>query len=169
MATSVLVAQSYGAKDFEKMKKVVDNSLTLSLIAIVILTAAMLLSSDLLLRLMDTPPEVLPLASGYLKISVAGFGLLYMMFLITSTLRGIGDTMTPLMFMGIAVSINALLDPLLIIGIGPFPKLGLNGAAYASVIAQGIALIMGLVYLNRKNHMIAISLRALTLDKQLTR
>ncbi len=168
MATSVLVAQSYGAKDFEKMKKVVDNSLTLTLIAIVILTAAMFSSSDLILRLMDTPAEVLPLASGYLKISVAGFGLLYLMFLITATLRGIGDTMTPLLFMGIAVGINALLDPLLIIGIGPFPKLGLNGAAYASVIAQGIALGMGLIYLNRKSHLIALNLRHMALDKELT-
>jgi putative MATE family efflux protein len=169
MANSVLVAQYYGAKDYAKVKKVVDNSVTISLTVSIVLTVAGVWSSDFLLRLMDTPAEVFPFASGYLKISIAGFILLYMMFLITSTLRGIGDTMTPLLFMGSAIFINAILDPLLILGIGPFPELGLNGAAYASVIAQGIALAMGLIYLNRKNHFIAMDFRRLQFDPRLAR
>ncbi|HEX3047188.1 MAG TPA: MATE family efflux transporter [Bacillota bacterium] len=168
MATSVLVSQAYGAKDYEKVERVVDTSVTISLILSVVLTIAGILASDWILKMMETPVEIFPMASGYLKISLAGFVLMYLMFLITSILRGIGDTVRPLWFMAIAVSINAVLDPLLIIGIGPFPKLGLNGAAIASLFAQGIALVLGLIYLNRKNHFIAINFRKLVLDRRLT-
>lgn len=168
MATSVLVAQNYGAKNYERMTKVVNNSVTLFLILSVTLTTVLVLCSDLILRLMDTPAEIFAMASGYLKISLAGLILMIFMFLISSILRGIGDTVTPLYFMGCAVIINAILDPLLIIGIRPFPKLGLNGAAYASIISQGIALTMALIYLNRKNHFVTIKFSTFGLDKQLT-
>lgn len=76
--------------------------------------------------------------------------------------------MTPLIFMAIGVGINAIFDPLLIIGIGPFPKMGLNGAAVASLIAQGIAFILAVIYLNRKNHLVAIDPRKFIFDKHLT-
>ena len=167
MATSVLVAQFYGAKNYERMKKVVDNSISLGFVLSITLSITGILCSDLLLRLMDTPDAIFSMASSYLKISLGGAILLYMMFTVSSILRGVGDTVTPLMFMGSGVVINALLDPLMIIGIGPFPKMGLNGAAWASVVSQAISLTFALVYLNRKTHIIAINLRTLTFDKHI--
>jgi putative MATE family efflux protein len=168
MATSVLVAQYYGAKNYERVRKVVDNSVSIAATLGVVLTTVMILCSNLLLRLMDTPEPIFPMASSYLKISLAGFILLYMMFVISSILRGIGDTVTPLMFMGMAVILNAILDPLMIMGIGPFPKMGLNGAAWASLIAQAIGLISILIYLKRKNQLITIRFNKLTFDKHIT-
>jgi putative MATE family efflux protein len=168
MAASVLVAQYYGAKDYERLKKAVDNSFIICMILSVILTVGGIIFAETLLRLMDTPASIFPLASTYLKISLGGMILLYMMFLISSILRGIGDTVTPLMFMGLAVLTNAILDPFMIMGIGPFPKLGLNGAAWASVIAQSFGLALALIYLNRKNHFIAIGFRKLAFDKHMT-
>ncbi len=168
MATSVLVAQYYGAKNFEMLKRAVDNSVLISIILSILLTVGGILCSEYLLRLMDTPASIFPMASSYLKISLGGMILLFMTFVITSILRGIGDTVTPLLFMGASVVINAILDPFMIIGIGPFPKLGLNGAAWASVISQAIGLIMGLIYLSRKNHLIAIGFRKLAFDKHMT-
>jgi putative efflux protein, MATE family len=168
LATTILVSQYYGAKDFKMVEKIINNSFSVSLIGGALLTISGILAADSLLRLMGTPPEIFTMASSYLKITLAGFILQFITFLISSILRGIGDTVTPLVFMGIGLVINAILDPLMIIGIGPFPKLGLDGAAYASLIAQVIALIMAMVYLGRKNHVVAINPRKLILDKNLT-
>ncbi len=167
MATSVLVAQFYGAKNFPRMKHVIDNSVSLGLVLSGFLTIFGIIFSDFLLRLMNTPEAIFSMASSYLRISLAGAILLYMMFTISSILRGVGDTVTPLMFMGGGVVLNAILDPLMIMGIGPFPRMGLNGAALASVVSQGTSLAFALIYLNRKNHLISINLRKWTFDKHI--
>lgn len=168
MATTILVSQYYGAKDYEGVERVVNNSFSIALILGTLLTVSGICATDFLLKLMNTPASIFGIASGYLKISLAGYLLMYLGFLIPSILRGIGDTMTPLSFMAIGIAINAVLDPLLIIGVGPFPKLGLNGAAYASLIAQGISLVIALIYLNRKNHFVAINPKKLALDRHMT-
>jgi putative MATE family efflux protein len=167
MATSVLVAQFFGAKNYERVKKVIDNSISFGLLLSVSLSILGITFSRVLLRLMNTPEAIFSMADGYLKISLGGAILLYLMFTISSILRGIGDTVTPLMFMGGGVVLNALLDPLLIIGVGPFPKMGLNGAAWASVIAQAISLTAAIVYLNRKNHLVAIRFKKPEFDKHI--
>lgn len=168
LATTILVSQYFGAKDYKMVERVVNNSFSVTLILGIILTVVGIFSSDFLLRLMNTPAEIFSMASSYLKITLAGFILIYFIFLVTSILRGIGDTMTPLIFMAIGVGINAIFDPLLIIGIGPFPKMGLNGAAVASLISQGIAFILAVIYLNRKNHLVAIDPRKFIFDKHQT-
>ena len=168
MATMILVSQYYGAKDYDRVEKVVNNSFSLTLIIGAVLTTADILSVDLLLRLMETPPENFAMASSYLKIMLLSFPLMYLGLLISSILRGIGDTVTPLIFMSIGVTLNAILDPFLIGGFGPFPRLGLNGAAYATLISQGTALSIGFVYLNRKNSLVAFNPKRLILDRRIT-
>jgi putative MATE family efflux protein len=150
MATTVLVSQFYGARNFDMVSKTVNTSFVLSFIMSLVSAICGLLFAQDILQMLKTPGEVLPLAVPYLKITFLGFPMLYMMFLVTSILRGAGDTKTPLYFMILSVAINAVLDPLMIIGIGPFPKMGLNGAAWASIISQSVALVLGLVYLKRK-------------------
>jgi putative MATE family efflux protein len=167
LATTILVSQHYGAGNHEMVERVVNNSFSIALIFGILLTIAGLMSCDLILRLMDTPAEIFSMASSYLKITLSGFILVFMTNLITSILRGIGDTKTPLIFMSIALAVNAVLDPLMIIGIGPFPRMGLNGAAYASLIAQAVGLFLLLRYLNSKNHIISVNFRKLSLEKAL--
>ncbi|MDI6739139.1 MAG: MATE family efflux transporter [Candidatus Edwardsbacteria bacterium] len=166
MAVSILVAQYYGAKNHAMVARVVNTSFAFFLILGALLTAAGILATDKLLRLMDTPPEIFPQASQYMKISLFGLTFIFMFFMITAILRGIGDTVTPLVFLGVSAGINAILDPLLIIGIGPFPKLGLNGAAYASVFSQGIAFVAALIYLNKKGAIVRF--RTIKLDPAIT-
>jgi putative MATE family efflux protein len=168
MATTILVAQYYGAKDFGMVEKAVNTSFSITLIIGVVLTVAGLLSSDFVLRLINTPAENFAMASGYLKINLAGFTLFFQLFLINSILRGIGDTVTPLMFMSTAIGLNAVLDPFFIGGWGPFPLHGLNGAAYATLISQATGLAMSIVYLNRKSHVLAFHPGKLILDGHLT-
>ncbi len=165
LATTILVSQYYGAQDHEKLKKTINNSFTVALIFGAILTIFGLLSCDWILRKMNTPPEIFPMASSYLKIIISGFIVTFLVNLITSILRGIGDTVTPLIFMAVGLVINIFLDPVMIIGIGPFPKLGFDGSAYATVISQLIGLVIAIIYLNRKKHFVSIDFRRLTLEK----
>ncbi len=167
MATSVLVAQFYGAKNHEQMKKVIDNSISLGIVISLLLAVSGIALSNFLLRMMNTPEAIFAMSGSYLRISLGGGILLILMFTISSILRGIGDTVTPLMFMGGGVVLNAILDPLMIMGIGPFPRMGLNGAAWASVISQAISLAFALIYLNRKNHLVAIKLKKPAFDKHI--
>jgi putative MATE family efflux protein len=167
-AISILVSHHYGAKNYEMVKRVVNNAFTITLILGTLLTALGIVFSDYLLKLVGTPKDVLIMASGYLKISMAGFPFMFFAFLIISILRGIGDSVTPMIFMAISITLNAILDPLIIIGVGPFPKLGLNGAAYASLIAQATAVILALCYINRKNHLVKVDPRKFIFDKQLS-
>jgi putative MATE family efflux protein len=168
IATTIVVSQYYGAKDYGMVEKVVANAFSLCLVIASVLTIAGLLSSDLLLRLMATPPENLTMASTYLRLNLAGFMLFYFGMLVNFILRGIGDTLTPLAFMCVGLGLNAVLDPFFIGGFGPFPHLGLNGAAYATLVSQAAAVAVNILYLNRKKHTIAFHPRRLRLDRHLT-
>ncbi|MFH0974783.1 MAG: MATE family efflux transporter [Spirochaetota bacterium] len=168
MSTTILIAQYYGAKEYDMVKKAVNNSFALALIIGISLAAAGIITSDYILKLMDTPEENFGMASAYLKISMISFVPMYFVLLISSILRGIGDTVTPLMFMAIGVGINAVLDPFLIGGFGPFPSNGLTGAAYATLIAQIVALIISMIYLDRKNHIIAFNPKKLLIESRMT-
>src|SRR5690606_18896311 len=110
-----------------------------------------------LLGLMDTPPENFAMASSYLKINLAGFVLLYLDFLIHSILRGIGNTVVPLIFTCIGMGMNAIIDPFFIGGFGPFPSNGLNGAAYATLMSEATLVVVSILYLNKKNRMVAFN------------
>ena len=169
MATTILVSQYYGAKEYAMVERAVGNSFALALIVGAVLSVAAVWSSDRMLRLMATPPEIFAMASSYLRMSLAGFLLLYLGLLTNFILRGIGDTMTPLAFMSIGLGLNAILDPFLIGGFGPFPRLGLIGAAWATIISQMLALGTSIVYLNRKDHLIAFNPKKLRLDRRMTR
>jgi putative MATE family efflux protein len=168
MATTILVAQFYGAKDYPMVARAVGSSFSLALIIGAVMTVAGVLSSDALLRLMATPPENFAMASVYLKINLAGMVLLYLGFLTNFILRGIGDTVTPMVFMSIGLGLNALLDPFLIGGFGPFPHWGLKGAACATLISQVAAVAASIFYLNRRNHVIAFRPSKLSLDGRMT-
>lgn len=168
LGTTILVSQYYGAKNYGMVEKVVNNSFLLSLIIGAFCTIIGVLSADFFLRLMKTPPENFAMASSYLKINLAGFILLYLGYLINSILRGIGDTVTPLIFTSISMGLNAILDPFFIGGFGIFPLHGLNGAAYATLISMATSLVISIIYLNRKNYMVAFNPRKLILDKHIT-
>jgi putative MATE family efflux protein len=167
IATTILVSQNYGAKDFAMVRRVVDTSYAIALLFGGLLTIAGILGGDFILHSMNTPADIFPLASPYFRISMLGFVFQFLAFLLTSILRGMGDTKTPLFFMAGGVLLNAILDPLLIIGIGPFPRLGLNGAAVASVISSFAALFAGILYINKKSELMAFGFSRLRLDKDI--
>lgn len=99
-----------------------------------------------LLSLLQTPNQMMDLASGYLRIHFIGIIFLFGYNFISTVLRAVGDSQTPLKFVLIAVMLNLFLDPLFISGF----DLGISGAAYATVLSQGIAFIYGIVHTVKK-------------------
>ena len=157
MATTILISQYFGAGNTEQVKKTIGASLFFALLLSIVITVAGLLTAGAILRLLKTPDSIIGVAAVYLKINFGGFPVMYSGYLIGSILRGIGDSKTPLYFMVVGVVVNAVLDPLLIIGVGPFPRLGLGGAAVASICGQLVAIVVGYRYLRRKGNIVAIN------------
>lgn len=165
MGASIVIAQAFGAKDFPQVRRVVQTSVVLTFAVSVVCVLFGYGFMDTLLRVIQTDRHVIPLAMGYMKIFMLTMPLTFEMFLMISLLRGIGDSKTPLYFQSGSLVINAALDPLLIYGLVGFPKLGLNGTAIATVIAQAIAITGLLVYLNSKRHMVAPDWLHLRVDR----
>jgi len=103
-----------------------------------------------LVALMELPPDVAPLASRYLHTYLLGTPLIYGFFAIDATFRASGDTRTPFVLLLASVAITLLLDPLLMLGLGPFPRLGIAGAAIATLTTRGAAFVMGATIANRR-------------------
>lgn len=149
MATTTLVSQYQGAKQPDMVQRVSGNSMVLLLYFGVALAAIGLLIHRPVLALINTPAEISEMSAAYLGIFFAGLPFMFIMNVVGAILRGLGDSRTPLRFLIYATVINIVLDPFLIAGIGPFPKLGVGGAALATVIAQAVAAWLSIVYLRK--------------------
>lgn len=165
-ATSVLVARFFGARQNHKIQDIVDNSWSLAAVMAVVLTLAAMASADGMLALMGTPPEIRSLAAGYLRLTFLGFPFMYTAFLSSSTLRAVGNSKIPLLFIALGTVLNAILDPFLIIGWGPCPRLGLNGAALASLVSGSISSVLGFIYLRVKYAATPLYPRRWELDRE---
>lgn len=154
MAASILASQAYGAKDWDRFKRVVDNSVILTLGVGIVCVVIGQFASPKVLRLMDTPPEVLAMATSYLRVFICAMPFMFGVFLISSLLRGTGDTKTPLAFQAMFLGISAVLDPILMFGWLGFPKMGLNGAALSTIVTNAGSVIAMLIYLHRKGHIV---------------
>src|SRR5437016_10315644 len=106
--------------------------------------------TDALFHLMGVPPEVTTLGRAYLDTWLLGGPLVFGFFAIEATFRASGDTRTPFLLLMISVVLSVGLDPLLISGVGPFPRLGVEGAALASVMVRGGGFLVGLVIALRR-------------------
>ena len=104
-----------------------------------------------ILHLLATPGDAMPLALAYLRVIFLGLPASMLMVLIMMGLRGSGDSLTPLWFMGLSVVLDSGLNPLLIAGIGPFPRMGIAGSATATLIANHVALLGLVVYIYARN------------------
>lgn len=164
MAANILVSQAYGAKDFSHLRRVVQNASVLTLAASLVCAGIGFFSAELLLRSINTPPEVLPMAVSYLRIFLWTMPFAFGSFLISAILRGVGDSKTPLYFTAASLALTAVLDPLLMFGWLGFPKMGLNGTAVATIIATAGSVFALLFYLRRRQHIAAPDFSNLRLD-----
>lgn len=153
MATTTMVAQYRGARDEEQVRRTVANSLILIVALGLISMVVGVMYRVNILQLMQTPPEILQPAGDYLGIFFLGIIPMFMYNVLSSILRGLGDSRTPLRFLVYATVINIVLDPLFIIGWGPIPAMGVRGAAWATLIAQLVAAVMAVIYVARHTNL----------------
>ncbi|MHB9134197.1 MAG: MATE family efflux transporter [Armatimonadota bacterium] len=164
MATNILIAQYFGARDMAQVRKVVNNSVLLVLGVSVLLVIIGEIFAWQIIRVMNTPPEVIESAARYLQIFLIALPFAFGVFLISSMLRGIGDSTTPLYFQTASVALAVILDPVLMFGWLGFPRLGLNGTAWATVITQAGAVVAVFIYMQRRRSPVSPSWTRLNLD-----
>ena len=141
MAATILVGQSVGRGSIDGARRAIGTALGgLGGVAIAIAILGWLLTPEIL-HLMATPPEVAPLAAAYLRVIFLSIPPVFGTTLLTMGMRGTGDSLTPLWFMGLSVLLDSALNPVFILGLGPAPRLGIAGAATATLIANYITLI----------------------------
>lgn len=166
MATTTLVAQYKGAGRHDMVQKVNGNSVLLLIYLGTLTTFIGLFANGPLLRLINTPDDILPMALEYLNVFLLGLPLMFIYNAVSAILRGLGDSRTPLRFLFYTTIINVVLDPLLIIGFGPIPAMGVGGAALATVIAQAVSAWIGVRYLLRHG---MLKINTWRIDSELTR
>lgn len=164
MAANILSAQSYGAKDFDQLRRVVRNSVVLTIGIGIACVAFGHFTAEWILERMNTPSTVLPMAASYLQVFLLSIPFMFGLFLMASLLRGTGDSTTPLYFQAAGVALTIILDPVLMFGWLGFPRLGLNGTAVATIISNIGTMVALLAYLQRKRHLVAPDWRHLGLD-----
>ncbi len=155
LATTILISQHYGGRDLAAVRSVVGNSTVLIAVGGLALMIGGEIFTPHILAAMGTPANVMPLAVGYMRIYLISLPLGFGMFLLRSMLQGIGDSTTPLYYLGGAVLLSTVLDPILMFGWLGAPKLGLNGTAWATIIAHTIALAALVARLRRSDNLVA--------------
>jgi putative MATE family efflux protein len=145
-----VAARRHGEGDPERAARAAAAAVAYALLAGLVVSIVGLLIADAMFRLMSVPPEVAGLGHAYLATWLLGCPLVFGFFAIEATFRAAGDTRTPFMMLAGSVGVSIVLDPLLIIGIGPFPHLGVEGAALASVMVRGGGFLLGLVIALRR-------------------
>ena len=151
MAANILVAQSFGADDMPMVKKVIGTANTFFVVLSASLATAGYLLTPQILKAIHTPLDAQPEAIAYLRVIFVAMPFMYYFAFMQMAQRGGGDSKTPFYFMLLAVVLDSGFNPLLIRGIGPFPKLGIAGSAVATLIGQGVSLVCLMVFLYARN------------------
>jgi putative MATE family efflux protein len=141
---TAVAARRHGEGDPERAARAAAAAVAYALVAGLVVSIAGLLVADSMFRLMTVPAEVARLGRAYLATWLLGGPLVFGFFAIEATFRAAGDTRTPFAMLAGSVVVSIVLDPLLIAGIGPFPRLGVEGAALASVMVRGGGFLLGL-------------------------
>ncbi len=154
-----LIARLLGAGRKRDADNAAEHSLLLALILSIFFTTFGLTLSKPLFILIGTTPEMMPLVMDYVKIIFGGSFFMFLAFMSNSILRGEGDMKTPMKAMMLGTILNIILDPLLIFGIGIFPRLEMGGAALATIIARSISSVFVFSHLLRNRAHIKLDLK----------
>ena len=162
MGTTVNISQAVGGKNSEGVSKTIGNTISLFSIIAVVATCFLLLLTNPIVTLMSTPVESIESTKQYLMICFLGILFITAYNVLSSIFRGMGDSKSPMYFIGIACVINIVLDYILI---GPF-QMGAVGAALGTVISQTLSVLFALVSIRKKKMGISISRNHLRLHEK---
>ncbi len=144
---NALASRRFGERNIEATNQVAGQVFSLAAFFGAIFLAAAVFFPEPILTVSGATPDIMDFATQYLTVIGLGVPFLFFMIMAGSLLRGSGDAVRPMAFMIIASVINIILDPFLIFGFGPFPELGVRGAALATVIAQLIGAGLSFYYI----------------------
>jgi len=164
--TSALVSRAIGEGNQQKVKRLTTDSLLLIFIISLIVVIIGLLTIDTLFSFLGATGQILEYVKQYMQIWYVGIIFVMIPMVGNNAIRATGDTKTPSKIMLVAVTANVILDPLLIFGLGPFPALGIEGAAWATLISRAITLVAALHILEHREKMISFQYPGLNAIKE---
>lgn len=148
IGAEVLVAQNIGRKDYDSLKEVVQNVLQLIVFLAFVVALIFFVFNKQLINFFDIKDSnVVLMARTYLKIISVGLIFFFVNPVLTAIFNGYGKSGIPFIINTIGLVFNIILDPILIFGLGPFPKMGVLGAGLATILAQGIVTISFVIYI----------------------
>ncbi len=165
IAGATLSAQYMGAGRRDMVNHVAAQTMLMVAVISAVLGTLGFLAAPYLLALIRVAPDVYPGALGFLRVSFAGVGFVFLFAMFQALMRGVGETRTPLLIVLATVVLNFAFDPLFIFGWGPIAGHGVMGAALATLATQGLAAALGLAIFLRGRHGIHLSWRGLRPDR----
>ena len=147
MGVTAMVSRRIGAKEADAAAQVTGQAIWLCAIMSVVIGIAGVINAENMLRMMGASDGVVAQGTGYMAVLLGGSSSILYLFLLNAAFRGAGDAAVALRSLWLANGINIVLDPCLIFGLGPFPEMGVTGAAVATTIGRGIGVVYQLYYL----------------------
>lgn len=163
-ATTAVVARRIGEGDRERAALDAGQSILVGLCAAALLAAPLFLYAPQLLRLIGASPQVAAVGRNYARVTLGASGVVLLLSLNNAIFRGAGDAAIAMRLLWVANGINLLLDPFLIFGLGPFPKLGVTGPAVATLIGRSCAMVYQFYRLFRGTARIRLYARSLRVN-----
>ena len=158
---TAMISRRVGEKDMDGAATAAVQVIFAALVAATVLSALGVALSSRLLALMGATPEVVASGSGYVAVMVGGSVTIFFLFVVNAVFRSAGDAATAMRSLWLANILNMLLAPCLIFGLGPFPRMGVVGAAVATTVSRGVGVTYQLVVLARGRGRIRILARHL--------
>jgi len=161
IGVTATVARRIGERDSDGAARAAVQAVVLGATTAALFGVSGFFSAEPLLKLMGASPEVIDHGLNYTRIMLGGNGTLLLIFMINAAFRGAGDASVAMRVLWLANGINIFLDPMLIFGIGPFPELGVTGAAVATNIGRGIGVCYQLWLLGTSDGQLRVRLEHL--------
>lgn len=164
LSATAMVARRIGEKDAAGAAAAGVQAIALGVTAGIVLGVPCLWLAPRLLGVMGASPEILAVGSNYARIALGGCGVVLLLFLNNAVFRGAGDAAIAMRVLWLSNLINLILDPCLIFGLGPFPRLGVTGAAAATITGRAIGVLYQFYRLAKGGEHIRIMARHVRLD-----
>lgn len=164
---TAMIARSYGEGDYLKLNKTAGQAVTINLIIGIIISIIAGAFAIQIFGIYDMTEEVLSLTLEYFYIIIFGMIFMFLSFSYAAILRGAGDTITPMVITGIAVVLNIFGNYVLITGAGPFPEMGIAGAAWSTTISRIIAFLLYTFVLFFRHERVRILFKNMKISKSI--